>query len=479
MSSQKPKSQQTKTPQDTYARTGRTLASEVKRLRGWSDGDPAKDAELADALLALTRHRLLGHAFAEAGADAQEALLTAAKIVASHGPVGPYTPPSEAARYVTATTYLASVQVGLGLAAQGAATVRAILEWCSELPKGGANLDLEYLTKVWGHLALGRGALAEAEVALANAHADAAQAWYRLGPASDDPWFRLVGVDADLLVADARWAAGRPGEAIAAGERAAHAYDALAADAWTRPGALPPALLDRLLEPAPGVFTPLADRALARGDAEVGVAARTRLVDLLRGLPARLAEATRPALAGALASQAVDLDSLGRTSEASALAAEVSDLVGADVAAGLREERLTRLTPAGDHVTGWSAATDFGSPSAPAPTPAPAPAPAPVPAPDPVPAPEPVLAPVVDAGAAEVASARAALDVATAGGGRREIRDAAERLVEVLRPRVAEDRARWTPDLIAALEGLSEARWRAGDLWGSRAPAKEAKELAS
>lgn len=49
--------------------------------------------------------------------------------------------------------------------------------------------------------------------------------------------------------------------------------------------------------------------------------------------------------------------------------------------------------------------------------------------------------------------------------------------MDVARPLADADVTR-TPALIAALEELGEALFRAGDWWGSRAPKKEAKTLA-
>ena len=53
-----------------------------------------------------------------------------------------------------------------------------------------------------------------------------------------------------------------------------------------------------------------------------------------------------------------------------------------------------------------------------------------------------------------------------------------ERVVELLRPRAHADLAEFGPQLYDALVELSSARLRGGDIWGSRAPAKEAKALA-
>ena len=62
-------------------------------------------------------------------------------------------------------------------------------------------------------------------------------------------------------------------------------------------------------------------------------------------------------------------------------------------------------------------------------------------------------------------------------GDRRAARVANERVVELLRPRAQESLAEYGPALRDALVELSSARLRSGDVWGSRAPAKEAKAL--
>jgi len=77
----------------------------------------------------------------------------------------------------------------------------------------------------------------------------------------------------------------------------------------------------------------------------------------------------------------------------------------------------------------------------------------------------------------ELETARAAFEAARDSGDRRHLRDAAERLTEVLRPLADADLAGFGPELIDTLEALAKARWQTGDLWGSRAPAKEAKAL--
>jgi len=98
------------------------------------------------------------------------------------------------------------------------------------------------------------------------------------------------------------------------------------------------------------------------------------------------------------------------------------------------------------------------------------------PEPEPAPAePEPEPADPVEE---ELVAAHRAWQEAKGRGDRKEARALNERVVELLRPRAEQDLAEYGPRLLYALEELSSARLRGGDLWGSRAPAKEAKALA-
>lgn len=117
------------------------------------------------------------------------------------------------------------------------------------------------------------------------------------------------------------------------------------------------------------------------------------------------------------------------------------------------------------------------------PTPQPEPEPEPEPAtfPEPVegpPKPQPELepAPVPAPEPDDLDLAEQALAGARAGGGRREVRAALEALVDVLRARQAQDAAYGT-QLRTALEELSSARLRGGDLFGARAASREARSL--
>ena len=67
---------------------------------------------------------------------------------------------------------------------------------------------------------------------------------------------------------------------------------------------------------------------------------------------------------------------------------------------------------------------------------------------------------------------------AKGGGDRKAARAHNERVVELLRPLAEQDLAEYGPRLLYALEELSSARLRAGELFASRGPAREAKALA-
>src|SRR5215207_1826439 len=112
--------------QDSYAQRVKSLTAQLQRLRGWVGSDPSKTTELADALVELTAHRLLGHGYAAAAEDAQEAVRHATDLLAAKGPIGPYTSVSDAARYVTAVVHLAAVQAGLGVPDAGGKTIESL-----------------------------------------------------------------------------------------------------------------------------------------------------------------------------------------------------------------------------------------------------------------------------------------------------------------------------------------------------------------
>src|SRR6476619_6734271 len=114
--------------QDHYAQQTKALASSAQRLRGWVGSDPSKVPELADVLVELTAHRLLGHGYAAAASDAQDAVRLAAQLLTANGPIGPYTAAADAVRYITAVVHLATIQVGAGLPEAAGRTIESLQE---------------------------------------------------------------------------------------------------------------------------------------------------------------------------------------------------------------------------------------------------------------------------------------------------------------------------------------------------------------
>src|SRR3954447_6669787 len=117
-----------KRPPDAYAQRGKALTSAVQRLRGWVGSDPSRAPELADALVALTAHRLLGHAYPAAAADAQDSVRRAAEVLAASWPIGPYTSVEDAARSLTAVGHPAPTQVGSGRPAAAGRSIEALAD---------------------------------------------------------------------------------------------------------------------------------------------------------------------------------------------------------------------------------------------------------------------------------------------------------------------------------------------------------------
>ena len=147
---------------DGYPARVKKAASTVQRLRGWVGTDPSRAPELADALVRLTEARLRANAWTEAAPDAQESVVLAGKLLASHGPLGPYTPLADAVRFVTATVQLADAQVGLGLPEAAGRTLQAALAVRGQLSRLDLDHELDATTRC-------RALLVLAEVALERA----------------------------------------------------------------------------------------------------------------------------------------------------------------------------------------------------------------------------------------------------------------------------------------------------------------------
>ena len=194
--------------QDHYAQQTKALASSAQRLRGWVGSDPSKAPELADALVELTAHRLLGHGYAAAAADAQEAVRRAAELLAAKGPLGPYTSITDAARYVTAVIQLAAIQAGLGMPDAAGRTIESLRDINDQLGDG-LRSQLKPQTVIWALLCSARAALVSMDVAAANAYADAARARLAESGLDDVPDAAYLSMDVDRLASDSRWAAGQ------------------------------------------------------------------------------------------------------------------------------------------------------------------------------------------------------------------------------------------------------------------------------
>jgi hypothetical protein len=312
---------------DPYAQRGKTLASLVQRLRGWVGSDPSRAPELADALVQLTAHRLLGHGYTAAVPDAQDSVRRAREILTASGPIGPYTSISDAARYVTAVVHLATIQSGMGMPDAAGRTIESLQDMWEQLWGKGLEQRLEPQTAIWALSCGGRAALASADVAAANGYADAALARLVESDLRDDPDAAYLVMDVDRLASDCRWAAGRAEEALSHLYAAKSRYDDVVGGRLEEPARLSPALVERLSEPLFGLYRDMADRLAGSGETEVGLLTRRRLIELLRGLTGRLGDPVRVQLASALADLARDLKAADRVDEADAVAAEAAATV--------------------------------------------------------------------------------------------------------------------------------------------------------
>jgi hypothetical protein len=314
-----------KQPQDLYAQQGKELASLVQRLRGWVGSDPSRVSELTDALIQLTAHRLLGHGYAAAAEDAQDAVRRAAELLAAKGPIGPYTSVSDAARYVTAVIHLATVQAGMGLTDAAGKTIGSLKDIQEQL--GEALLrQLQPQVAIWALSCSARAALASGDIAAANACADATLVRLAESGLADDPDSQYLAMDVDRLISDCRWAADRVEEAIAFLHAAKDRYEEVVNGRLEQPARLSPALLDRLAEPLFGIYQDMADRLAAIGEVDLRLMTRRRLIELLRGLTGRLGDPARLDLVSAMTDLAHDLLEYGRVDEADAASGEAATI---------------------------------------------------------------------------------------------------------------------------------------------------------
>lgn len=281
---------------DTADDRRRRLASDVRRLRVAATSDPERTDELADALVELTAARLLAWDLAEAAADAPEAVLLSARILASRGPSGPYASVPDAVRYASATVHLAAVQAGLGQPDAAGRTLAGLDAWQAQLGRLPLAGHLPDAVAAWALVARARAAL-DTDPSAANAHADAAEV--ALHAAASPPAYLAVAVH--LLTADCRWAAGWPESSLAHHRLALDAHTAALAGLGEHPR---PAVARAALAPTGPVHERYAQRLAASGDPAGGIAVRRAVVALREALGDGAGAATaRSGLAAALAAE--------------------------------------------------------------------------------------------------------------------------------------------------------------------------------
>jgi hypothetical protein len=307
------------------------LASLVQRLRGWVGSDPSRAPELADALVELTAHRLLGHGYAAAAADAQESVRRAGELLAASGPIGPYTSIRDAARYLTVVVHLATLQVGMGMADAAGRTMESLQDVREQLRAHRLEVPLQPQTVIWTLWCSSRSALASGDVGSANAYVDAAVVRLAESDLGNDPDAYLP-MDVGWLASDCRWAAGRAEEALSYLHAAKDHYDSVVGGRLEEPARLSPAILERLAEPLFGLYRDMADRLVAIGEVDLGLVTRRRLIELLRGLTGRLDDPVRAQLTVALTDLVRDLSNLERWYEAEAAHAEAAAIMPQDSA---------------------------------------------------------------------------------------------------------------------------------------------------
>ncbi|MFT4165303.1 MAG: hypothetical protein QM650_08675 [Microlunatus sp.] len=329
MAQQQKKQNRPKQPQDRYAQTAKQLASAVQRLRGWVGSDPSRTPELADALIALTRHRLLGHAYTAAAPEAQESVKLAAQLLTAEGPIGPYTSVDDAARYVTAVVHLAVIQSAAGMVEAGAETVGSLNELREQLGSLPLIDALPASTVVWALCCTARGVLQGGDTAQANAYADAILQRVAESGLREDAEAAYVVLDADRLVSDARWAGGLIPDALTHLHLARETYDSVVDGRLVQAARLSPVLRQRLAEPLYGLYRDLADRLLGAGEIDLGIVTRRQLVELLSAV-APQEETARVQLAASLTDLVRDLRTHGRDAEAELAAEELAALPQGD-----------------------------------------------------------------------------------------------------------------------------------------------------
>lgn len=504
-----------------YPASIKPLTAEVQRLRGWVATDPTRAAELATALVRLTSARLRVAAWAEALSDAQDAVAQTGRQLAAHGPLGPYTPMPAATEFATAALHLATIQLRLGAPAVANGSLTVALATMKEVPQVVAALD----TDSWVHAGLAAADLAETEADPTTAAGLIETCLAADLPKDTEVLPLLVEIAAARNAATAGDRDGATGFAWAAHDRL---HQLLPAD----PVRNPPVRRERYAELALATERTLATMLRATGDPQWGTVIGTELCRILTALaPAdsRLLDSATAALAADLTDEPGQ-DDLGSTvprtgsTQTQPQAAELLRLLPADTtgrAARRRAEVIAQFNTAAGRERAAAAqaaasrqadqrsAEDAQRSAAEAAAEAAAAQHALAEASRDREAanraarqaaalqaeqdrakarkaelaaehqspPEPVSPTEIDPFETAVIAARAARSTAHAEG-RAAFRDATARLADALRPAAEADPERYGAELIDTLHDLSGLRLRSGDWWGSRGPAREAKELA-
>ena len=323
---------------DPYAQRSKELTSAVQRLRGWVGSDPSRLGELGDALVALTGHRLRGHEFAAAGADAQDSVKQAAQLLTAPRS-GRRLHPARRRRPLRHRRRAAGVGPGRARAWPRPPAARSPRSTSSPSSSSPCDWSCRWSPRRWS----------------APSSAPPAERWRRgtwPGP-TRPPTRRCAGwwpparpttptpatsrSTSTSLVADARWAADRPAEALAGLRQAQHRWRDSVDGRLDNPAGLSPSLVARLTAPAAALHRALADRLVATGELDLGLETRRALVDLLRRVAGRPGAPAPRLLAEALADLAADLLAAGRVEEADEASAEALAVLGVAGRAGVAD----------------------------------------------------------------------------------------------------------------------------------------------
>ncbi|WP_420175075.1 hypothetical protein [Luteococcus sp. OSA5] len=300
-------------PRDDHAKQLKQTVSSVKQLRGWMASDPSRTEEFVDTLNRATGLRLLSRAWAEAAPEAAEAVSAADKLVRSRGPVGPYTPVVDAARYFTALVHVATVQLGMGLSEPAGMTIGAAMGWKDQLTAHGMAQQLAPRTAVWALLADAHSGLAHGDLARANAMADSALGLAR-GSDLDDAE-TVVLLEALRSVAHARSSVGLVDQAVDLLREAVEIWNEWTHEDLAQLPRMAKPHLERMVAPAFAIHRELVAALwqLGRGDEALEVAEQWGT--LMHRSAARRGEPGRVDLALARSDQAWLLADAGRAAE--------------------------------------------------------------------------------------------------------------------------------------------------------------------